>query len=578
MTVDCKVALLSAEALFLLRKGKAALASHEKTRAVSSSLPDDLGEVATPRIVFCGQYAAGKSSLLRLLTGRDDIRTGAGITTDQVSFYDWNGVEVADTPGILTSVRPDHDERSYAAIGRADAVVFVTTNELMDSTVGRAFRELAFERHRASAMMLVVNKMGRTANGNCDASRKIAVDGLRPVMLPSTPETMPVVCTDAEDGLKARREQDPAKRERLWQRSNFDELVAKLDEVATLAGASSKLRQPLFALETALNDGLGALGNDGSTEGEMERLLVARRNRIVEAREEARRAARERVRAAASNIRRQGSKAASGLHGGASKEAVERGVNEAYAEVERISKELPGEIDRDVAPIFQTLGADLARMASSPEAAQLLGRLKGIAVDGLKQIEVDPAVLEKAKKVSDVAQEVGKFLLEQSFNPKVATAGGLLSFRSYSNTAMHEFVKSAGKSLGYRFAPWEAIRLTRGIAMFGRVLGAVGAVVSVISVIKSDIDNAAAEEAERAVRGDIVDAFDQTAQVVETFFDRESGTYLSSTFAIAQVDEQLEKLRAARDARTGAYAELADLLASTRDLIRRVNATEPGAS
>ena len=35
----------------------------------------------TIKLVFAGQYSAGKSSILRLLTGRDDIAIGAGITT-----------------------------------------------------------------------------------------------------------------------------------------------------------------------------------------------------------------------------------------------------------------------------------------------------------------------------------------------------------------------------------------------------------------------------------------------------------------------------------------------------------------
>ena len=35
------------------------------------------------RLVFAGQYSAGKSSILKMLTGKTDIAIGAGITTQQ---------------------------------------------------------------------------------------------------------------------------------------------------------------------------------------------------------------------------------------------------------------------------------------------------------------------------------------------------------------------------------------------------------------------------------------------------------------------------------------------------------------
>ena len=86
------------------------------------------------RLVFAGQYSAGKSSILKMLTGRTDITVGADITTQHTHVYDWNGMEVVDTPGIHTQLRPDHDAISYEAIASADMLVFVITNELFDYT------------------------------------------------------------------------------------------------------------------------------------------------------------------------------------------------------------------------------------------------------------------------------------------------------------------------------------------------------------------------------------------------------------------------------------------------------------
>ena len=118
------------------------------------------------KLVFIGQYSAGKSSILKLLTGRNDIVIGAGITTQKTHEYDWNGLKVVDTPGIHTELNADHDKISYAEIAAADMLVFVITNELFDSHLAEHFRKLAIDKDKGKEMILVVNKMERTANGN----------------------------------------------------------------------------------------------------------------------------------------------------------------------------------------------------------------------------------------------------------------------------------------------------------------------------------------------------------------------------------------------------------------------------
>ena len=138
----------------------------EKARAALLSAGVDLqirdDKSAAIRLVFAGQYSAGKSSILKMLTGRTDIAIGADITTQQAHTYDWNGIEVVDTPGIHTQLRPDHDEISYDAIASADMLVFVVTNELFDSYMAAHFRKLAIDKDKANEMILVVNKMDRT--------------------------------------------------------------------------------------------------------------------------------------------------------------------------------------------------------------------------------------------------------------------------------------------------------------------------------------------------------------------------------------------------------------------------------
>ena len=100
------------------------------------------------RLVFAGQYSAGKSSILKMLTGREDIAIDAGITTQETHSYNWDGIEIVDTPGIHTQLRPDHDQISYEAIASADMLVFVITNELFDSYIADHFRKLAIDKDK----------------------------------------------------------------------------------------------------------------------------------------------------------------------------------------------------------------------------------------------------------------------------------------------------------------------------------------------------------------------------------------------------------------------------------------------
>ena len=140
------------------------------------------------RLVFAGQYSAGKSSILKMLTGREDIVIDADITTQEAHTYDWQGVEVVDTPGIHTQLRPDHDEISYEAIASADMLVFVITNELFDSYIADHFRKLAIDKDKAGEMILVVNKMDRTSGGNTAEQQAIIIEDLKKVIAPYTPE------------------------------------------------------------------------------------------------------------------------------------------------------------------------------------------------------------------------------------------------------------------------------------------------------------------------------------------------------------------------------------------------------
>ena len=155
------------------------------------------------QLVFVGQYSAGKSSILKAMTGRKDIKIGAGITTELVHKYDWSDIEVVDTPGIHTEKRPDHDDLSYAAIASADMLVYVVTNELFDANLAAHFRKLAIDRDKAGEMILVINKMTRTSKGNTPEQQEVIREDIQKVIEPYTPAQLGLCFMDAESYLKS---------------------------------------------------------------------------------------------------------------------------------------------------------------------------------------------------------------------------------------------------------------------------------------------------------------------------------------------------------------------------------------
>ena len=179
-------------------------ATDEEIQQLSYQVPESIDRsVEKLNVVFAGQYSAGKSSIIKYLTGNDDIEIGAGITTDKVHVYDWENIEIVDTPGVHTEIRPDHDEESYKAISQADLVVFVVTNELFDDHIGEHFRKLAIDLEKGHEMMLVINKMERAKSGNNKYSRKVLEDDLREMLTPYSPEDLKTTFIDAELAIES---------------------------------------------------------------------------------------------------------------------------------------------------------------------------------------------------------------------------------------------------------------------------------------------------------------------------------------------------------------------------------------
>jgi GTP-binding protein EngB required for normal cell division len=239
----------------LLERSRRKLSSapSEKLRQLVGRIPATvLSEGNTVTLVFTGQYSAGKSTIVKVLTDRDDIATGAGVTTETTHTYDWEGVKVVDTPGVHTELRPDHDEITYRAIADTDLLVFVVTNELFDSHMAQHFRRLAIDRDKANEMMLVVNKMSRCAKGNSPEAQIVIREDLRRVLAPFTPEDLRTTFIDAEAALKSKAEPDEADAMTMWRQSGVEPFLEELNSFVRERGLTGRYTTALYNLEQIL--------------------------------------------------------------------------------------------------------------------------------------------------------------------------------------------------------------------------------------------------------------------------------------------------------------------------------------
>ena len=550
-----------------------ATAPSEKMQMLAGRVPAEiLSSDKSVNLVFAGQYSAGKSSIMKVLTGREDIAIGAGITTEKTHTYDWGGITVVDTPGVHTQLRPDHDEITYRAIAGADLLVFVVTNELFDSHLAKHFRNLAIERDKAHEMMLVVNKMRRCAKGNSQEAQNVIREDLRKVLAPFTPEDLRTTFIDAEAALESKTETDGEIAKILLKKSGVDGFTQELNRFVREKGLSSRYTTALYSLEQILQEALASESTGDKDIDALEELLLQRRRALLDTQDRIPRAVEGEIQNASSQIRQEGRKVADMINGSADQKAVDQELQAAQDRVQNLAEQLEKSIQVVIGKHMKALDDRVGDIVNSELAKELLPRL----VHRIEQASISPEAMKNLKKASDISSKLGEFLVRNSFTSKTGTLGGLFKLNQYSGTATHGAVKAIGKFFGKSFKPWEAVKWTRTVANVGRVFAVAGTVLTFVLQIKEDADAAQLEVDLRESRSAVRSGFNDAAHVIEMHFDKATQSFVSSAISseIENVDSQLDELRNLQQTRSDLFQNLLGLLEETRELIKSIHSTE----
>lgn len=520
------------------------------------------------KLVFSGQYSAGKSSILKMLTGREDIEIGEGITTQRANTYIWNGIEVIDTPGIHTKLRPDHDEISYKAISSADMLVFVITNELFDSYIADHFRKLAIDKDKAGEMILVVNKMARAADGNSQSQQTIIRNDLCKVLLPYTPEQLHLSFLDAESYLDsiAERDIDTELADELVKRSGYNNFIRTLDQFVKNKNITSKLTTDLYIIDEQLEKAIVELQPKAvdSDIDALEESFMQQRHLLIEVRGRMQQEVKDIYMSATSQIREFGLDSANLLIEGCEQKKVEEEIGVYIRKTNDIIEKCQNEAAETINAHFNEMGKSLEDIENSEFSQKLKSNLSGkfdSLPDGIKKI---------LNSTGSGFKKLGKDVLNKTYK---AGAQGGLKLTNFSGSTIHQTVLKVGQSIGYKFKPWQAIKFTRGIAIGGQVLSVLGVGLTVFMQIKSDRDEEKIRKGLKTNRQNIRSQFNTAANELEDF----SRQYIKDNInkplenSIATIDKNIQEIRDSRTNKSQLCHTFEELQKECRLLIQDIH-------
>ncbi len=547
------------------------------------------------KLVFVGQYSAGKSSIIKMLTGID-TGIGAAIKTQESHTYEWNGIDIIDTPGIQTGVHPDHDEITYNEIDHAALLIFVITNEGFDQTIGEHFRKLAIEGKRGANMILVINKMDRAVQGNSPEQQEIMRPDIERVIAPFTLDQLytSFVSTDRYEEALA-EEEDEEFRQELLEESGYETFIAHLNNFVQEKHVSARLQKPLYGLAAAIGSIVGTKEEEHAIEGAEE--LAKRKLRIAsEGRERCESMLQDIALTCQSDINAIGRRASLSIQSGVDEATVQQALSNASEEVKQRIQRCTQEMNQAYQNIFAGVVKEFDEQLDTPFAKKVIQELQESHIEFAGESEMQPrpssAVVETPLGDIDLhdgvktSQQIGKGILDHAVKSKSALAGKLSkstpltgfsdvlgsSLKGFSGSDIHSVVKGAGHFFDVKFAPWEALKITKGIAIFGKVLGAVGAIYSLYSALTAGDKAAEAEQKIRAAREDVRKKFEDGANQIYSELIGAMHTRLAE-----QLDPMIDELKSNvqvfedRKATIAAYStELQDLNERTQQLLTEI--------
>lgn len=113
-----------------LKQSKDLISQYGDTEIIYNELLNKLENPKLSILVF-GAYNAGKSLFINTLLGKEVTKVADVPTTDKVEIYNWNDIEIIDSPGINAPI--SHTQITEKEIERTSTILFVIRQGEQDS-------------------------------------------------------------------------------------------------------------------------------------------------------------------------------------------------------------------------------------------------------------------------------------------------------------------------------------------------------------------------------------------------------------------------------------------------------------
>lgn len=517
-------------------------------------------------VVFVGPYAAGKSTIVSLLTGKH-LATGADITTEKTTTIDWNGITVTDTPGIHTGVHEDHDAITYNAIANADLIVFVVNQNGFTASLAKHFHKLAVDMKKGAEMMLVVNKMDMQGKGNTPEMQDITFKGnIADAIQPFTRESLYTTFMVARYWEKGMTVSDTSRKQEYFKRSGRNDFFNNLNRFVHDKGLSSKLTTNLFIMEQELVELLAQYDTkDPATKG-IKETYSRQRRMLNDAKKKIQDESKMIIRQETAPIMDWGNTVAGDITSSSNSKDVEEEAQRYMQKTDDVWKHAIKRLEEAINEQNEELASDFKDLANSNFGQQV----RGLVENKIRSLNLSKHSSASAQKWGNSLNEFGGTMAKMA---KGASAAGdwqhFFSISEASGSNAHQIVLTVGHAFGHKFIPWEATRIAARIGQVGKVLGAAGAVLGVIGQIYNESQEDAQEAQILEAKSTVRSSFMKVADTIDMEFDKNTNTWIEANYgaAIDDIDHNLKELENQETQHSQSYKTLESLRNRTHKLI-----------
>ena len=225
-----------------------------------------------PEIMVYGIYNAGKSSILNELIGEDVAAVRDIPETDKVTYYEWQGYKLADSPGVSAPIA--HEEITEAHLKKADIVLFVM------STTGSSEKQDNYNRIKmisdsGKKVIIVLNDKNGDMGRNDEAIRVIkekVYANMQRTGIENVDKKYCIVTVNAARAHQGRIKNKPA----LIERSGIDELRGVILKELKATSSFEVLKRAISQMEQILGNFIEGLKNEENS------VLLKKMNQVLD--------------------------------------------------------------------------------------------------------------------------------------------------------------------------------------------------------------------------------------------------------------------------------------------------------